>query len=162
MLIARKVTFVFWVLLSVYFSIESWRLGLGNVNAPGPGFFPFWVSLVVGVLAVVLFLHERRKELVRHVSPLFKGKNLGNVIYAYVFLFGYVGLFHEIGFLLCSVLFTGLCLKVLGAKKWNIVVWFSISVAVFSYVVFDHWLGIPFPKGKWTEGFLSVGEHLWK
>jgi putative tricarboxylic transport membrane protein len=161
-LIRERITFVFWLVLSLYFCIESYRLGLGSVNAPGPGFFPFWASLLVGLLAVVLVLQERRKKLLADVAPLFKGKNLRNIIYAYLFLFGYAGLLDKIGVFLCTLLFIGFCLKVLGAKKWKIVIWFSLSGAVFAYMVFNYWLAIPFPKGEWLRRFLSLGDHLWK
>jgi len=66
--------------LSLFFCFESYRLGLGHVGAPGSGFLTFWVSLVVGLLGVVLFLQERGKKLVKDVIPLFKGKNLRNII----------------------------------------------------------------------------------
>ena len=162
MLLRERIVFVFWLVLSLYFCIESWRLGLGNINAPGPGFFTFWVSLLVGVLAVVLFLRERRKKLTENAEPLFRRKNLRNITYAYLFLFGYAGLLDKIGVFLCTLLFLGFCLKVLGEKKWKITILFSISVAVFAYMVFDYWLAIPFPKGEWVEGFLSLGGQLWK
>jgi hypothetical protein len=161
-LIGERTAFVFWLVLSLCFCIESRRLGIGSVNAPGPGFFPFWASLVVGLLAFVLFLQERRKKLIRDEEPLSKGKNLRNIIYAYLFLFGYAGLLDKIGVFLCTLLFLGFCLKVLGAKKWKITIWFSLSVAVLAFMVFDYWLAIPFPKGEWLRRFLSLGNYLWK
>jgi putative tricarboxylic transport membrane protein len=162
MLIRERATLVFWFVLSFFFCIESYRLGLGSLHAPGPGFLTFWVSLVVGILAVVLFLQERGKRFLKDMAPLFKGKNLRNIIYANVFLYGYAVLFDKIGFFLCTLLFIGCCLKVIGSKKWKIVIWGSMSVAVGAYMVFGYWLAIQLPKGRWVESLLSLGDHLWK
>jgi hypothetical protein len=38
------------VLLYLFFP-SVYRLGMGMIRAPGPGFLTFWVSLVVGCLA---------------------------------------------------------------------------------------------------------------
>jgi hypothetical protein len=117
---------------------------------------------VVGFLGVVLFLQERGKKLVKDVIPLFKGKNLRNIIYANVFLYSYALLFGKVGFFLCTLLFIGLCVKVIGSKKWKVSIWSSISVAVGAYIVFGYWLGVQLPKGKWVESVFSLVSHLWK
>ena len=161
MLIREITTLIFWFGLSLFFCIESFRLGLGSLHAPGPGFLTFWVSLVVGLLAVILCLQERGKKFLKNAAPLFRGKNLRNIIYANVFLYGYAVLFDKIGFFLCTVFFIGCCLKVIGSKKWKIVILGSISMAVVAYMVFDYWLAIPLPKGKWVERLLLLGGHLW-
>ena len=44
---------------------ESWRLDLGAVYAPGPGFFPFIVAVLLGILSVISlfrFLKEGEEE----------------------------------------------------------------------------------------------------
>jgi len=162
MLTKERITLVFWFALSFFFCIESYRLGLGHAHAPGPGFLSFWVSLVVGLLGVVLFLQEKGKKLVKGAAPLFKGKNLRNIIYANVFLYCYAGLLDKIGFFLCTLLFIGFCFKVIGSKKWKVTIWSSVSVAIGAYMVFGWWLAVKLPKGKWVESVLSLAGHLWK
>ena len=161
MSIRKITTFIFWFGLSLFFCIESFRLGPGSFHAPGPGFFTFWTSLVIGLLVIVSFLQEMRKTLIKDVTPLFKGKNLRNVIYANGFLFGYAGMIDKIGFFLCTLFFIAFCLKVVGSMKWKIVILISFSVAIIVYMVFVYWLAIPLPEGKWVESLLAIGNHLW-
>jgi hypothetical protein len=47
---------VFWVVLGIFVSLYSYRLGLGSVSSPGPGFFPFCLGLIFFLLAVVILI----------------------------------------------------------------------------------------------------------
>jgi len=157
------VVLLFWLLICLYFFVQSWRLGLGTIRAPGSGFLPFWVSVVVGILTVVELLREMGGKLLEKAEPLFRGKRIQNTFYALSFLFAYPLLFDKIGFFLCTLLFTGACLKVVGRRKWLVSVGLSILVAVASYTLFVIWLQIQFPQGKWIEPLLlSLGVRLWR
>ena len=156
MLIREKITLVFWFVLSSYFCIESYRLGLGSIHAPGPGFLSFWVSILLFVFVAIQLLQGLRRKLVDNVEPLFKGKNLRNILYGSISVFGYGLLFNKIGFLLCTPLFMGFCLKVIGRKKWPSVIGISLMVTVVAYAVFVVWLHIQFPKGSWVAKWIQV------
>jgi hypothetical protein len=118
----------------------------------------------VGVLTAVQLLIEIRGKSVREAQPLFKGKKVRSAIYVVSFLFAYPLLLDKIGFILCTLLFTGACLKVSGKKKWPIVVGFSLVVAVVFNMIFVIWLQVQMPKGKWLEPFslLFLGGHSWR
>ena len=150
MLIREKITLVFWFVLSSYFCIESYRLGLGSIHAPGPGFLTFWISILLFLFVAVQLLQGLRRKPIETVDPLFKGKNLRNVLYGSIFVFAYGLLFNKIGFLLCTLLFIGFCLKVIGKKKWPTVIGFSLIVTIVASMVFVVWLHIQFPKGSWV------------
>ena len=49
----------FWLLFSAYTSLEALRLGLGNGNKPGPGFFPFGAAIAIGIIALSRLLRAR-------------------------------------------------------------------------------------------------------
>ena len=151
-----KIVLSFWLLVCVYFSIEAWRLGLGSIRMPGSGFLPFWVSVVVGILTVVQLLREIKNKPVESAQALFRGKRVQNTVYALSFLFAYPLLFDKIGFFMCTFLFTGACLKVIGQRRWLLSVGLSLVVAVASYTLFVTWLQIQFPRGKWVEPILSL------
>ena len=154
MLKREKITLVFWLLLSIFFCIESVRLGLGSIHQPGPGFLTFWVGILITLIVIIMFLKEKGKEIVGQVEPLFRGKNFRNVIYGNLFLFGYGFLFEKIGFVLCTALFLGPCLKVIGKKRWGTTVGISLSVTLIAYLLFVVWLQIQFPRGRWVGRFL--------
>src|SRR5687768_9706554 len=48
------------LLVFAFFAFESLRLSLRDALGPGPGFFPFWLSIVGGLLAVVLLTQVAR------------------------------------------------------------------------------------------------------
>ncbi len=150
----EKITLVFWLLLSIFFCIESVHLGLGSIHAPGPGFLTFWVAIILILFVIILFLKEKGKRIVGQVEPLFRGKNLRNIIYGNIFLFGYGLLFEKIGFVLCTALFVGSCLGVIGKKRWGMTVAISLSVTLIAYLLFVVWLQVQFPKGRWVGRFL--------
>src|SRR5262249_31641163 len=43
-----------------FFAFESLRLSLADALGPGPGFFPFWLSMIGGVLAAILLAQLQR------------------------------------------------------------------------------------------------------
>jgi len=123
---------------------------------PGPGFIPFWVATIVGILTLIQLFTEIRKETVKPGKPLFEGKQVLNTVYGLCFLFAFPLLMDRIGFFICTVLFTGACLKVVGRKKWVTVVPLSFTVAVLSYMIFVVWLQLQIPRGKWLEPVSSL------
>jgi putative tricarboxylic transport membrane protein len=145
-----------WLLFCVFFAIESWRLGLGRIRAPGPGFLPFWVSVIVGILTIIELVRGIMGRFVGEVQPLFRGKRVRNTVYAGSFLFAYPLLIERIGFFFCTLFFTGSCLRLIGKKKWFAVFAVSILASVGSYALFVVWLKIQFPVGKWVEPFFPV------
>ncbi len=60
----------FWVALSLFVCLYTYRLGLGKVTNPGPGLYPFCVGAVFFILACSILLqalfktavHEKEKD----------------------------------------------------------------------------------------------------
>jgi hypothetical protein len=84
------------------------------------------------------------------------------MIFGFGFLFAYPLLLNYLGFFLCNLLFAGLCLKVIAGKKWGMVLAVSIGVSIACYLLFDAWLALQLPKGRWMEQVLSSAGALWK
>jgi len=156
MLLREKITLLFWFVLSSFFCVESCRLGLGSISAPGSGFLPFCVSILILLFVVVEFFQGVRKKGERNALPLFKGKNLRNMIYGIISVFGYGLLFNKIGFLLSTPLFMAFCLKIIGKKRWPSVIGISLIVTVVAYALFVLWLQIQFPKGSWVPNWILI------
>jgi putative tricarboxylic transport membrane protein len=159
--IRETIAICFWFLLSIFVCIQSLRLGLGSLNAPGSGFLSFGASLVVGILAVVLFLKDRRQRKADR-APFYKGKKVQNVAFILALLFAYPLLLNQLGYFLCTLFFVACSIKVIGQKKWRTVVLISISTAIVSYLLFDVWLQIQIPRGRWVASFFNVRIPLWR
>ena len=48
------------LLLAVFVALESLKLKYYTNQGPGPGFFPFWLSLLLGALAIIILLQALR------------------------------------------------------------------------------------------------------
>jgi putative tricarboxylic transport membrane protein len=153
----KLIEFSIWFLVSLFFAVESLRMGLGNFRNPGPGFMTFCIALVVALLALALMLQERGKKIAESAEPLFKGKKITNLILGFLFLFAYPMLLDELGFSLCNLLFVGCCLKVIAGKTWGVAVGVSSGVAISVYLLFVVWLQLSFPPGEWVSSLLSFG-----
>jgi len=160
----EKITLIIWLFLSLFICVESVRLGLGTLRAPGPGFLTFGVSVFIILCVCSLFLKKTGRKFAGDVVSLFKGKNIRDVIYTVIGLLGYALLLERLGFLLCTLCFVGFSLKMIKPQSWRMVLVMSIGVAIFCHFLFNVWLTLQLPEGTWLNQLLSFikGSHLWK
>ena len=141
--------------ISSFFTIGSLRLGLGEATHPGSGFLPFWVSVVVSILTMVeLFRTVLGKTDIRDLGPLFQGRKIVKPLFVLCFLFAYFFLLDKLGFLACTALFLGGCLKVVAGKRWAVVIATSVITALGVYMLFVYWLLVQLPRGIWVTYLL--------
>jgi len=143
------VTLIIWLAFSIFICIESWRLDIGTIRVPGPGFFPFVASLIIGifVLAQLFIWKGRRQTSIGYIAPFFQAKRLRELIYMVWILFCFPLLLSQLGFFLCTLLFIGLSLKMIEPQKWKVVLGISFVVAILTYLLFEVLLNIQLPKG---------------
>jgi len=119
----------------------SLKLGLGHLTAPGPGLWPFVVSVLVTVLSVVLALVGRRgtdTEKFSRSSVLTAIAVLTLVLFALVL--------PLIGFEIPSLLLTFVWLRFLGKESWVSSVAISVGTVAVFYLLFVVLLQIPLPR----------------
>jgi putative tricarboxylic transport membrane protein len=125
-------------------SCESARLPFGTVRNPGPGFFPWWASVVLALLALVLLV----RALALHSTPVGKGSGgIAKVGALLVVLGGYVFLLDSLGYLLSTFLLVLFMLRWIDTQRWAIALGMAAITSAGSYVVFAIWLSIPLPRG---------------
>ena len=80
---------LFLIILGILFSAGSFRLGIGTVNAPGPGLIPLGAGslLILFSLAIIVEAHVGKK--VEQKVHLFKGKRWGIALSVLITLFAY-------------------------------------------------------------------------
>lgn len=162
-MLRERITLFLFISVSLFFCIESWRLGVGSFKKPGVGFLPFVVSLAIGLLAIILLLKSVGRGHVKSAEPFFQREGVRKIIYMLCFLFAYPLLMNQLGFFLCTLLFVVLSLRVIEPQKWRVVILVSIGVTIISYLLFDVWLYVQFPEGRWVNQLLTTMErHLGK
>ena len=89
----------FWLLLSCYLSVESYRLGLSTANRPGPGLFPFIAAIAIGLITVFRLVSSIRKSSPDNDSELTTAGEVKLVLYVIAGMTAYAFLLDLLGFL---------------------------------------------------------------
>jgi putative tricarboxylic transport membrane protein len=131
------------LLVFAFFAFESLRLSLRDALGPGPGFFPFWLSVVGALLAVFLYVQLLRRQLEFEAPALrFEVRPvllvLGGLVVA-------TALLEAIGFRLAMVLLLPYLLFVLGTRNWLALIVFSLAGSFGVYHLFSGLLKVPLP-----------------
>jgi len=143
-----RISGAFWLCFSILMIIQSYRLGLGKLNHPGPGFLFFWVNIALGIMSlVVVFKGWARKKGEEDQPALFEGDRMSKIIFVLLALFIYVLLMETVGFLPMTFLLFIFLLGIIEKKKWFFTVFVSIVVTVISYLIFQIWLQCMLPYG---------------
>ena len=123
---------------------ESAKLPFGTVHNPGQGFFPWWTSAAIVLLALVLLFQASTS----HSSIVQQGAGrIAKVVALLVVLGAYTLLLDPLGYPLCTFLLVMFMLLVTDPQPWAMAVGVAAITAVGSYVVFAIWLSVPLPPG---------------
>ncbi len=144
---AGKAGSLFWLLVAIVVSIGAFRLGLGNLRAPGIGFMPFGAAVLLGLLSIISFVQVAAKEKALKSAPLFRGTLWPRVVFAFAALIAYAQLIPVGGYNITTfLLMTFLFWIVERQKVWKVVV-YALLTTVITYYVFSKWLNCQFPVG---------------
>ena len=137
----------FWLLLSLYSSIESYRLGLSAANRPGPGFFPLIAAARIGVIAALRLIGSARAGVSAENSHFDIGGEAKLVLYVIAGMTAYAFLLEPLGFFLCTLLLVAFYLKVIAGRGCPVTLIFASAVALTSHIFFDVLLRAELPRG---------------
>ena len=145
---ADRISGLFWFLFSVAIGIESYRLGLGTLRQPGPGFLFFWTSVAVGIMSLVVLVRAwaPTKTGIQE-NPLFGKKGLAKIIPAIVSLFLYAFFMESLGFIPVTLFLFLFLLKIIEKRSWAFTLLTSVLVTGMAYLIFEVWLQCQLPKG---------------
>ena len=123
---------------------EASKLPFGTVHNPGQGFFPWWTSAVIVLLALILLVQAlRSRSSNAHEGPgrIVKVAALLIVLAAYTFLL------EPLGYMLSTFLLVLFMLRGIDPQRWTVALGVAAMTAIGSYVVFAIWLSVPLPRG---------------
>jgi hypothetical protein len=126
---------------------DSQRLGSGwAADGPRPGYFPFYIGLLICVSAVINFVRGLRVRGAANKTFVEVGQ-LKLVLTVLVPTAIFAGAVTWIGIYTAAALFIGFFMRWLGKYAWWKVVGVSLGTVVVFYVVFETWFKVPLPKG---------------
>ncbi len=142
---------VFWIAFGLFISIYAYvRLGIGKLNTPGPGLFPFSLGLLFSLLAIpalMRIVRQREQHDKSEEKEPERGKTVyGKVILVIVTLFAYAILLEPLGFILTTFFVMILLFRNAGFKRWVIAIAYSGVVVLITFFLFTY-LGVRFPPG---------------
>jgi len=131
-----------------FFAYESLQLSLRDTLGPGPGFFPFWLSVLGGVLGIILLIQLKlgRADLGAEVLS-FERTGARSVVLVVVGLIAATALLDLAGFRLSMLLFNAYVLVALGVRNWIVIAVFAGAGSFGVYHVFYDLLKVPLPEG---------------
>ncbi|MFQ5657167.1 MAG: tripartite tricarboxylate transporter TctB family protein [Candidatus Methylomirabilales bacterium] len=145
------------VALAAIFAWYAHELPIGWVTGEGPGggFFPFWLSVIMGVTAVVVGVQELLKGSAprRAARRFFNEGGLRQVLLIAIPAFIMVALIDVISTYLAAMIFLFYYTRIIGKHSWPITLLVTVAVPVGIFLLFEKFLLIPLPKGYLDELF---------
>lgn len=117
-----------------------------GANGPGPAFLPFWLGVVMAVLAALLLASALRAS--DAGEPwLPRGEGLRRLLLVMGLTVAFVALLGVIGMVLGTVLFLTVLIRCLDRSAWPLTLAVALGTAGVNYLVFTYWLRVPMPVG---------------
>ena len=135
--------------------VDSVRLGARwGADGPQPGYFPFYVGLIIVVASLVNLARGLRLSAQANKPFVLVGQ-LKMVLTVLVPLALYALAITWIGIYVSSALFIAFFMRWLGKYPWWKVAAVSVGVIAVFYAIFEIWFKVPLPKGP-LESLLGL------
>jgi putative tricarboxylic transport membrane protein len=136
-------------LLAIFLAalVTSLDYSLTDALGPGPGFFPFWLSLIGAALTLAILIQDVRshdasgERLLPDRQAMLRG---AGVLVALTLA---AALLEPLGFRLTMLLFIAGLLLWLGARSPSAIGLTAAAGSFGVFHVFYHWLKVPLPVG---------------
>ena len=149
---ADRVTAALLLAFAVAFSVGAvksyqwWGSG-----GPGPAFLPFWLGLVMSLLALAMLVRSiREKNPGNAWFP--RGDGRRDLLVVLAATVAFVALLNVTGMIIGTALYLAFLVRYLGKHRWWVTLTVALGAAAFNWLVFAHWLRVPMPAGMlWTS-----------
>jgi putative tricarboxylic transport membrane protein len=146
--------------LSVLIAYESLQLKYYTSLGPGPGFFPFYLSLCLAALSVVMFYQATFKKSDPCPEDFFESR-LGylralGICVAWIWA---AAMLERLGYRLTMLVFFPFLLLALGRVRWYMIVLITLLGSIVTFYVFTIQLSAPLPVGP-LDGIFEPIDNL--
>jgi putative tricarboxylic transport membrane protein len=136
------------LLLAIWVAWQALRMRFYSHLGPGPGFFPFWLALALGVVSVLMIVQATigaSDPMPEDFLPD-RGGAL-RVIAVVVALAVTTALLEPLGFRITMFAVLAFLLIALGQQGWLVTILVASAGSFGAYVLFDRWLRVTLPTG---------------
>jgi putative tricarboxylic transport membrane protein len=139
---------LFWLGFAGFICVESFRLPLGSLHEPGPGFLPLLTGVLLAGLSVVCFLQAGRAAAKKGDVFWYSGERWKNLLWVLVALLIYAGILDFLGFVFSTFLLLAFLFRFgTTPQRWIWAIGGGALASVSCYAVFELWLRTNLPKG---------------
>jgi hypothetical protein len=121
-------------------AVLAYGYGLGSLREPGPGLWPFVVSVLIASLSALLMVVGRTLGDAEKFTRSSTLVAIGAATFA-----GFGVLMPLIGFEIPAVVLCVIWLRFLGGESWRSTIVISVATTVVFYVLFIYGLRVPLP-----------------
>jgi putative tricarboxylic transport membrane protein len=145
---ADMISAVVLLALAGYVIQDAWRMPPSATFGPGAGFLPFWLGIVLAVLATILLVTNwKREATAKDSEAVFPGKKaLFAITLVMAGLAVYIQLIEVVGFLLDTFLFVLFLVKVVERETWRLALTVAVSTTAVLFLTFQVLLKITLPS----------------
>ena len=148
---ADRVTAALLLAFSVAFSVGALKsYQWWGSGGPGPAFMPFWLGLVMALLASMMLIRSLKQQ---HAGAAWfpRGEGLRDILVVLAVTVAYVALLSVTGMIIGTAFYLAVLIRYLGRHPWWLTLAVALAAAGFNWLVFVHWLRVPMPEGMlWT------------
>jgi len=141
-----QITGVVFLILAAFIAWESLELQFYSYIGPGPGFFPFWLALVLGTLAVLMILQATFRRTDPMPADFFASRagylRVGAIVLA---LTATTALMKVLGFQLTMLGIIIFLLFALGRPSLVVTLLVSVAGSFGCFYLFNRLLRVPLP-----------------
>ena len=130
------------IALGLGFAWQATSYQMGTAARMGPGYFPFWLGLVLALLGAVVLLGSMSKKATETTVDKFDWRIVALVIGSVVL---YAVILRPLGVYLSVAVLVIVSSLASHEFSWKIAVGNAIFLVVFSYLAFIKGLGLIFP-----------------
>jgi len=145
-----RYTSIIYAASGLYIAFEGYRLELGTLRAPRPGFLVFWGGIALSTLSLILLIQTFLPQETEKIT-VWKGMKWQKAVRLTTALFFYAIVLRWLGFLLSTFLLLLFLFKGLEPQRWWVAIVITVVTIVLCYLVFVVFLESQFPEGILEE-----------
>jgi putative tricarboxylic transport membrane protein len=135
--------------LSLWLILESQKFEYASKFGTGPGFFPFWLGIVLAAFSLFRFVISfKEKYSAEEMKPRLPGlRSLGRLGLIMVIMAGFALVMNGLGFILTVFLFVSVILFALEGDSILKSVFYGVMFSAGVFLIFRYWLEVDLPTG---------------
>ncbi len=135
--------------LSLWLILESQKFEYASKFGTGPGFFPFWLGIVLAAFSLFRFIISFKEQYnAEEMKPRLPGlRSLGRLGLIMLIMTGFALIMSSLGFIVTVFLFVFSILFVLEGDRLLKSIFYGVMFSAVVFLIFRFWLEVDLPTG---------------